>query len=98
MKQEIDIEHELEELGKYDKLSLIVAYQDIIGKVERIQKERAPKSLVISAILCLLVAVSANALLTHQKAKNTKHQSDTLATAYALGIMSNHSIYGELYE
>jgi len=98
MSKLIDIEQSLEDLSLLNNTTPNISYHLIMAKVASIQKERASKGLVISSIIGLVLVLCTNAFLTHLKEKNTKQASATNALAIDLGIMSNHSIYGDLYE
>lgn len=90
MKKTIDLENEFEELKKVHPTSPVsLSYENIMNKIKLTQREKAPKVLVISALLVLFVLFSVN-IITFRNQEKAQEKN----LVKELGLMNNLSIYG----
>ena len=90
MNRQIDIDNAFEQLKGLNPVSSDnLSYETLISKIELLKRDRAPKVMVLVALLFLTVVLSLN-FMSFQK--QTKEREKNLVLE--LGLMNNPSIYG----
>lgn len=92
MKEELNIDLALDRLKAHTaNQDTNLSYERLIHKIATIQKERAPKNLVLSTLVLITLMICLNVFLLIQK--NDKHNKDN-NLANKMGLVTNNSIYG----
>lgn len=90
MNRQIDIDNAFEQLKGLNPVSSDnLSYETLMSKIELLKRDRAPKVMVLGALLFLTVVLSLN-FMSFQK--QTKEREKNLVIE--LGLMNNPSIYG----
>ncbi len=89
MKEQIDVEIALEQLKGINPASgERLSYQKLMNKIGKIRREKAPRVMVLAAMLGIAALLSLNILVIENK---TKPKENNLVNE--LGLMNNTSIY-----
>lgn len=85
----MDIDEELDKLRKTPTPQQSLSYQDIMNKIAQVHQERAPKAMVVAAVLVLSILLSFN-FMSFKSQEQTRGNN----LVNELGLMNNLSIYG----
>jgi hypothetical protein len=90
MNKQIDIEEALEQLKSINApTSNRLSYPQLMHKIHLVQREKAPKTLLASSIIGLVLVLSCNLWTIDQKTNGKKQN-----LVEDLGLMNHLSIYG----
>lgn len=83
------IDQQLNELGAKTPEQPRTAYRDVLDRIEQFRKARAPKPLVLTALLLVFITLCMNFLTV--RASKPEQKKDLIEE---MGLITNNSIYG----
>lgn len=90
MREQIDLEIALEQLkGVKSPSGSSLSYQQLMTKINQVQREKAPKVMILVVVLGIGVLLSFNIFALDKKIKPNENN-----LVNEMGLMDNTSIYG----